>query len=34
MIAEVVLIGFGTALTIGLPVVLIGYVWKFIHLWK
>lgn len=34
MIAEAVLIGFGTALTIGLPLVLIGYAWRLVHLWK
>lgn len=32
MIAEAVLIGFGTSLTIGLPVVLIGYAWRLLHL--
>lgn len=33
MMTEIVMIGFGTALTIGLPVVLCGIVWKLVHLW-
>lgn len=33
MMTEIVMIGFGTSLTIGLPVVLCGIAWKLVHLW-
>ena len=34
LILDLLTLGLGTALTIGLPVVLIGIAWKLIHMWK
>lgn len=28
------LLGFETSLTIGLPVVLVGFCWKLVHMWN
>lgn len=34
VIASLALLGFGTSLTIGLPLVLVGLALKLVHLWK
>ena len=34
MIVDAVVIGIGASLTIGLPVVLVGFSVKLMHLWK
>lgn len=34
MMTEVMLIGFGTALTIGLPVLLVGFAWNLVKTWR
>ena len=34
LLQELLTLGFGTALSIGLPAVLVGIAWKLVHLWR